>query len=47
MYLRHKRDRKNGKVHTYWRLGRSVRTGRRVRQQVVAELGKLDAKGRA
>lgn len=47
MYLRHKRVRKNGKVHTYWLLVRSVRTGRRVRQQVVAELGKLDAKGRA
>lgn len=47
MYLRHKRVRKNGKVHTYWLLVRSVRTGRRVRQQVIAELGKLDAKGRA
>jgi hypothetical protein len=47
VYLRHKRVRKNGKVHTYWLLVRSVRTGRRVRQQVVAELGKLDAKGRA
>lgn len=47
MYLRHKRVRKNGKLHTYWLLVRSVRTGRRVRQEVVARLGKLDAKGRA
>lgn len=47
MYLRHKQVRKNGKLHTYWTLVRSVRIGRRVRQQVVAELGKLDAKGRA
>jgi transposase len=39
--------RKNGKVHTYWLLVRSVRNGRRVRQEVVAQLGKLDAKGRA
>jgi transposase len=47
MYLRHKRVRKNGKLHTYWLLVRSVRTGRRVRQEVVAQLGKLDTKGRA
>lgn len=47
MYLRHSTVRKNGKIHTYWRLVRSVRTGRRVRQETVACLGELDEKGRA
>lgn len=46
MYLRHKQVRKNGKTHTYWSLVQSVRHGRRVRQVVVATLGKLDARGR-
>ena len=46
MYLRHTRVRKNGKWHTYWLLVRSVREGRRVRQEVVATLGRLDARGR-
>jgi len=46
MYLRHTTIRKNGKAHTYWRLVRSVRVGSKVRQQTVATLGKLDAKGR-
>ena len=46
MYLRHTRVRKNGKWHTYWLLVRSVRQGRRVRQEVVATLGRLDARGR-
>ncbi len=46
MYLRHTRVRKNGKWHTYWLLVRSVRQGRRVRQEVVARLGRLDARGR-
>lgn len=46
MFLRHKRIRKNGKTHTYWLLVRSVRIGGKVRQEVVARLGKLDAKGR-
>ena len=46
MYLRHTRVRKNGKTHTYWLLVQSVRVGTKVRQQVVASLGKLDAKGR-
>ena len=45
MFLRHKRIRKNGKTHTYWLLVRSVRIGGKVRQEVVARLGKLDAKG--
>ena len=47
MYLRHTRIRKNGKWHTYWRLVRSVRCGNRVRQETVACLGELDARGRA
>ena len=46
MYLRHTKIRKNGKEHTYWLLVRSVRYGNRVRQEVVASLGKLDARGR-
>ncbi len=47
MYLRHTSRRKDGKVHTYWRLVRSVRVGRKVIQQTVAHLGELDAQGRA
>ena len=47
MYLRHTTVRKNGKTHTYWRLVRSVRVGRKVRQETVACLGELDARGRA
>src|ERR1700687_5851796 len=46
MYLRHTTVSKNGKAHTYWRLVRSVRTGNKVRQQTVAQLGELDAAGR-
>ena len=46
MYLRQTRVRKNGKWHSYWLLVRSVRQGRRVRQEVVARLGRLDALGR-
>ena len=46
MYLRHTTIRKNGKVHRYWRLVRSVRVGRRVIQQTVAHLGELDEEGR-
>jgi transposase len=42
MYLRHTIRRKDGKVHRYWRLVRSVRVGRRVIQQTVAQLGELD-----
>ncbi len=47
MYLRHSTVKRNGKTHTYWRLVRSVRQGRKVRQETVAYLGELDAKGRA
>jgi len=46
MYLRHTTIRKEGKVHRYWRLVRSVRIGRRVIQQTVAHLGELNEKGR-
>ena len=42
MYLRHTIRKKDGKVHRYWTLVRSVRVGRRVIQQSVAHLGELD-----
>jgi transposase len=47
MYLRHSVRRKDGKTHTYWRLVRSVRRGSKVFQETVAQLGELDASGRA
>jgi transposase len=47
VYLRHTVVRKGGRVHTYWRLVRSVRHGRRVVQETVTQLGELDARGRA
>jgi Transposase DDE domain/Domain of unknown function (DUF4277) len=46
MSLRHSTVSKNGKTHTYWRLVRAVRVGRKVRQVTVAQLGELDDKGR-
>jgi transposase len=46
MYLRHTIRRKDGKVHRYWCLVRSVRVGRRIIQQTVAQLGELDERGR-
>ena len=46
MYLRHVIRKKDGKVHRYWCLVRSVRVGRRVIQQTVAHLGELDEQGR-
>ena len=46
MYLRYTTRRKDGKVHRYWCLVRSVRIGRRVIQQTVAQLGDLDGRGR-
>ncbi len=46
MYLRYTVRKKDGKVHRYWRLVRSVRLGRRVIQQTVAHLGELDEHGR-
>ena len=47
MYLRHSVRRKNGKQHNYWRLVRAVRRGGKVVQETVAQLGELDAQGRA
>jgi len=47
VYLRYAVRRKGRKAHTYWRLVRSVRRGRRVVQETVAHLGELDAQGRA
>ena len=46
MYLRHTIRKKDGKVHRYWCLVRSVRVGKRVIQQTVAHLGELDEHGR-
>jgi hypothetical protein len=46
MYLRHTTRKKDGKVHCYWSLVRSVRIGRRVIQQTVAHLAELDEPGR-
>lgn len=47
VYLRHTTRRKDGKVHIYWQLVRSVRHGRKVVQETVAQLGELDGEGRA
>jgi transposase len=47
VYLRHTTVRKDGKTHTYWSLVRSVRREGKVRQETVAQLGELDARGRA
>ena len=46
MYLRHTIRKKDGKVHRYWCLVRSVRVGRRVIPQTVAHLCELDEHGR-
>ena len=45
MYLRHTTVHKDGKTHSYWRLVRSVRRGRKVVQETVAHLGELDGHG--
>ena len=47
LYLRHKSRHKDGKDHVYWQLVRSVRHKGKVRQETVAQLGELDAEGRA
>src|SRR5262245_42993947 len=47
MYLRHTIRKKNGKTYTYWRLVRCIRKGSKVVQETVAQLGELDAAGRA
>ena len=44
MFLRRCERLKNGKVHTYWALVESYRTGRGSRQRVVAYLGDLKAR---
>ncbi|HME85601.1 MAG TPA: IS1634 family transposase [Roseiarcus sp.] len=44
--MRHTIRKKDGKVHRYWTLVRSIRVGRRVIQQTVAQLGELDERGR-
>jgi hypothetical protein len=41
MYLRHTIRKKDGKVHRYWCLVRSVRVGRRVIQQTVGTSASL------
>ena len=46
MYLRHTTVRRGRKTLVYWNLVRSVRTGGKVRQEVVASLGRLDVRGR-
>lgn len=46
MYLRYSERIKDGKTHTYWRLVRSVRRGKRVMQETVAYLGELDSTGK-
>jgi transposase len=46
MYLRYTTVTRRGRTHTYWRLVRSVRVGRKVRQETVAQLGELDEQGR-
>ena len=47
MYLRHTTRVKDGKRHVYWQLVRSVRRAGKVVQETVAQLGELDAEGRA
>lgn len=46
MCLLHTAITENGKYRTYWWLVRSVRCGRKVRQETVARLGELDDDGR-
>jgi len=46
LYLRHASRFKDGKDHVYWRLVRSVRRSGKVSQEIVANLGELDAEGR-
>jgi transposase len=46
LYLRHTIRRKGGREHTYWQLVRAVRRGGKVVQEVVAQLGELNAQAR-
>ena len=41
MFLKRIRNRKNGKLHTYWALVKSVRTVRGPRHKVISYLGEL------
>src|SRR4029079_8000002 len=43
MFLRRYDRRKDGKIHTYWALVESYRTGQGSRQRIVAYLGELKA----
>jgi hypothetical protein len=45
MFLRQSIIRKDGKTHKYWRLVRSVRVGKKVRQETVVQLGELTKSG--
>ena len=45
MYLRHTTAKKNGKHYTYWRLVRSVRCGRKVRQPSIFDDDLPDEQG--
>lgn len=45
MFLRRHTKSSGGKRHTYWSLVRSVRTGSKVHQELVAYLGDLDREG--
>ena len=47
MYIRPSVVRRGGKTYRYYRLVRSVRRGGKVVQETVAQLGPLDARGRA
>jgi len=41
MFLRHTTVRRGRKLHVYWKLVRSIRVDGKVRQEVVANLGRL------
>jgi hypothetical protein len=47
VYLRHSVRHEDGRPHVYWRLVRSVRRNGELIQETVAQLGELDAEGRA
>lgn len=47
MYIRPSVVRRGGKTYRYYRLVRSVRRNGKVVQETVAQLGELDARGRA
>ncbi len=47
MYLRYSTRKKNGKVHTSWRVVQCFRVGKKVLQRTLVVLGELDEEGRA